>query len=238
MGLDAAVILLATLVAAVINAAFATGGIYLLIAVVTALLPLSEAIPLMPLLAAGSLIGRCWYFWRDIDWQRTLTFAGGAVLGAVAGANVFFVLPERMVGTLLAISLLVLIWFPSTGWRVRLPRPMFFVGIGHTFISAIVGAGGLLQSILIRSPLNRSAVTATLASCTCIMELFKVPSYALAGFSYRPYLALVTLATLAGLIGTVVGGHIAARTSERYFRPIFKGIISLVAIRLLWATWT
>lgn len=221
-------------VAATLNAALATGGIYILIAVSTSLMPVSVAIPLLPVFAFGSLMGRCLLFRRAINWSIAVTFSIGALLGAVLGARVFVALSDSVIGGTLGLLLLAMIWFPRTRWQLPMRHPYLPVGLAHTFISTVFGAGAVLQSVLIRTDLDKAAVTATLAACTVIMEVFKVSGYISVGFDYTHYPDLLLVATLAGLVGSWLGRRLANRIPDTWFRPLFKGIISLVAVKLLW----
>jgi uncharacterized membrane protein YfcA len=225
------------LIAAAVNAAFATGGIFILIAVTTSILPISVAVPLLPLFAFGSLLGRCIFFRHHIQWPIAWVFSLGSLLGAALGVRVFMELSDDFIGVLLGGLLLVMIWFPNVKFTPRWRHPFFVVGIAHAFVSSLVGAGSVLQAIIIRTKLSKLEITATLAMCTAIMEVFKVSGYLLTGFQYGEYMFHIVVALVAGIVGTWVGGRLAHKVSERHFRPIFKLIISIVAVKLLAQVW-
>ena len=90
-------------VAAFVNAAFATGGVFIVLATLTAIFPPSVAIPLMGPASAGSLVGRIWLFWQDINWRISVLFSLGATVGVVAGVSVFFAMPENALRVGLAV---------------------------------------------------------------------------------------------------------------------------------------
>lgn len=224
----------ACFLAAVLNATFATGGIYILLALGATILPISVAIPLLPLFAAGSLIGRCVLFRQYIVWEMVGAFSLGAALGGLLGARVFIELSDNVIGLLLGCVLLIMTWMPKTRFSFTLRHPYFFVGGLHTFVSTVLGVGAVLQAIIIRSSLGKLQVTATIAACTAVMEVFKFSGYLAFGFDYSAYLPHVVVATLAGLIGTWVGRHFAHRVPDSVFRPVFKTVLTLVALRFLW----
>ena len=66
------IITLGGFVAAFINAAFATGGVYILLASGSAVFPMTIAVPLMPLFAFSSLVARIFFFWKDIAWRLVI----------------------------------------------------------------------------------------------------------------------------------------------------------------------
>ena len=60
--LSVVIITFGSLIAAFVNAAFATGGVYILLASGSAVFPMTVAVPLMPLLAFASLVARVFFF--------------------------------------------------------------------------------------------------------------------------------------------------------------------------------
>ena len=71
------------LLAAFINAAFATGGIYLILASSSFVFPLSVAIPLQSAFAFASLAARIAYFRQYIYWPIVGLFVIGSVFGCL-----------------------------------------------------------------------------------------------------------------------------------------------------------
>ena len=237
MWVELTVIGAGSLVASFVNAAFATGGIYLLIAATSSVLPLTVAVPLQPMFAAGSLVGRILFFRRHIDWHIVGTFAVGAVLGVYAGSHVFVTLSEAQIAWLLGVTLLVLIWFPQVSWGARIRHPFVYVGVVHCFISTIFAVGALLQPLILRTRLKKLAITGTLAAALFSMDLFKIVGYSAFGFDYRDYGAHIAVAVVAGFAGTWIGRHVTHRVSEQTFRLVFRTLIALVALRLLYRGW-
>ena len=60
--LSVIIVTLGGFVAAFVNAAFATGGVYILLASGSAVFPMTIAVPLMPLFAFSSLVTRILFF--------------------------------------------------------------------------------------------------------------------------------------------------------------------------------
>ena len=126
------------LLAAFINAAFATGGIYLTLASSSFVFPLSVAIPLQSAFAFASLAARIAYFRQYIYWPIVGLFVIGSVFGVAIGSTVFVALPEATIALLLGLFLLVLIWMPS----VRQDTGLHNTGLHHagTHIAGTPGA--------------------------------------------------------------------------------------------------
>ena len=113
-------------------------------------------------------------------------FSLGATLGALAGALVFFSLPETALRVGLALILLLMVWVPPSIWLRDRRIPFLPLGAVHTFMVTTLGLGGLLQAVLINTPMTKGALTGTLAFCMLTADVFKVLSYGSLGFDFRP----------------------------------------------------
>lgn len=231
------VITLGSLVASFVNAAFATGGVYIMLLSSIWVLPVSAAIPLQPAFAAASLLARILFFKQHIRWGIAVTFVVGCLFGVYFGARTFVALPDSLISLLLGIVLLVLLWMPK--WKRPLPirHPFFFVGVVHSYLGALFGVGGVLQPMILRTALTKLQITATLAVCLLTLDALKVAGYVGFGFSYTDYVPHIIGATVAGFIGTWLGRRVTHRISEQTFRTAFRVFVSLVALRLIYMGW-
>ncbi len=227
------VIVLGCLLAAIVNAAFATGGVYIMLLASSSVLPISHAIPLQSVFAVGSLTGRLYYFWKYIDWPLFRAFVLGSLVGVFLGTQAFVSVPEKALLVMLGITLLVLIWAPRIPWRIPLKQPFFLVGIVHSFLGALLGVGGILQPLVLRTKLTKFQVTGTLAACMFTLDIMKAIGYISVGFDYLQYIPHIVGATLAGFAGTYIGKSLTHRVSEDLFRTVFKLLVSIAAIRFI-----
>lgn len=217
------------------------GGLFTL-AATSLLLPVTVVVPLNGVLILAGQVTRAAQFRRHIDWQITLPFIPGSVVGAVAGAYVYFGLPEALLAFLLGCVMVWMAWIPPSDrarkFAARIPHPFFWVGVLHTFLSSVLGAGALFQSLMVNSRLSKDAFIATIAGTMLFMALFKSAGYMLAGFDYRPYLLLIALSWIMGIAGTVLGKLCVDIVPDRYFRLIIRIVVSLFALRLFWQAGT
>lgn len=228
------VITLGSFLASFVNAAFATGGVYIMLLASVSVLPIAAAVPLQSAFAAGSLSARIYYFWQHIHWPIATTFVAGCFLGVYFGTRTFVALPEATLSVLLGIVLLTLIWMPR--WKKKFPlrHPFFFVGVVHSFLGALFGVGGVLQPFMLRTDLLKLQITGTLAVCLISLDVMKVTGYVSFGFSYLDYIPHIALATLAGFLGTWVGKRVTHKVSEAGFRRVFRVLVSVIALRLIY----
>ncbi|MEY4640792.1 MAG: hypothetical protein RLZZ227_786 [Pseudomonadota bacterium] len=215
----------------------AGGGLFTL-AATSLLLPLPVVVPLNGVLILAGQITRVAQFYRYIDWSITGPFVPGSIIGATLGGLIYFALPETLLALMLGSVLLWFCWFPPKGagrdLAQRIPYPFFWVGIVHTFLSTVSGAGVLFQSLMVNSKLSKEALVATIAGTMLFMALFKSLGYMLAGFDYSPYLLVIGLSWIMGITGTMLGKMCLDILPDAYFRMLIKIVVTLFALRLFW----
>ncbi|MBU3002963.1 sulfite exporter TauE/SafE family protein [Paraglaciecola arctica] len=227
------VITLGCFLAAFINAAFATGGVYIMLAFMSAVLPITITIQLLPAFALPSLLARILLFWQHIDWKIAKSFFGGAVIGVFLGGQIFVNLSEGYICLLIGCLILLFTWAPHISLPLPKSNVFLFAGTVHSFIGTLFGIGGIIQSLVVRTELIKAQVTGTLAACLFSMGLLKLTSYLVNGFSYEIYWLHICAAIAAGFIGAWLGKRTSIAISDKLFRNIFKIITTLVAGRLL-----
>jgi len=102
-------------------------------------------------------------------------------------------------------------------------------------LTMFVGATGPFVAAIIRPfKLGRHGQVATMSGMMVVQHLLKVLVFGLLGFSFGPYAALITLMIIVGFFGTIVGGKLLHKLSERLFIIILNGLLTVLALRLLW----
>ena len=227
------VITIGCFVAALVNAAVATGGVYIMLAASSAVLPLVAAIPMQAALAAPSLLARIKTFWPHIHWRIFAMFSPAAAVGVLIGAQVFVALDEGVISVALAGLLLLLVWGVPKGISLTLPQRFLYVGGLHGFFGTLFGVGLFLQPAILRTQLNRLQITGTLAMCLVVLEGMKAASYIGVGFDYSAYWPHILAGAVAGIAGNITGHRLSGGITERHFRIIFKLVVTLAGLRLL-----
>jgi uncharacterized protein len=69
------------------------------------------------------------------------------------------------------------------------------------------------------------------------MNFFKITGYVTFGFDFKPYLAVIVLAILVSFPAAKLGKALLHKISEKQFRSVFKIIMTVFAIRLLYRAW-
>ncbi|BAK65811.1 conserved hypothetical membrane protein [Sphingobium sp. SYK-6] len=223
----------ASLVASAISACFSVGGGYVLFGALTWIMPLPSAIAMQSVLSFGSLVSRSFAFWAEIDWPIVRSFTAGSLLGVGAGLWLFVRTPEGILSLLLGLLLLALAWAPGVRWGLRQGASYFGVGILHAVVGTLFGLGAVLQPVLLRSSLSRTAIVGTFATCIILLETLRTAGYASAGFAYASYWPEILVATVTGLAGTWIGKRMVPRISECHFRFVLRLFITALGLRFV-----
>lgn len=219
--------------AAAISASVSVGGGYVLFGATTLLYPLPVAVALQPALSYSSLISRSIAFREAISWRIVGPFTLGSLAGVALGLVVYHAIPERIMALGVGSLMLVLTW-----WRLPLPHVhsragMAGAGVAHALSGTVLGMGSILQPVLLNAGIDRRALVGTFATCLLALEAIRSFGYALTGFAFQPYIAAIAVSTLAGFAGTWAGKRLIGRIPEHVFRATVKGLITLLAVRLL-----
>lgn len=228
-------ILAGSFVAAVFNAMFSAGGALIILATTSIVLPIHAIVPIHSTLLMGSTASRVVMFREHIDWRVVRPFLTGSLIGALLGSRVYVELPESIIATAIAVVMLVAIWLPQISWRPNLRHPWAIVGFLHTLISTLFAYGALFHSVILHSGLSRRQIVGTMGGCLTGMGLFKIAGYAWFGFDYLPYLAMIGAAFVMSAIGTAIGKRVGESLSEERFRLAYRILITITALRLLYA---
>lgn len=232
------VIILGSFLSTAISSAFAIGGGFVMIAILSSILPISAMVPVHSVLMIGLSLSRAWYFRKDIHWPIVIPFVIGALIGAICGTSLYIDLPEVFIAVVIAVLMLLAVWLPEMKIKREIPHPFFLVGLIHAFLSSLFSFGGLYQPVMMRTKLNKLQITATLAAGLMFMNMFKISGYFTFGFDYKPYLSVLVVAILVAFPGAKMGKTMLHRISEKQFRSVFKIIMTVFAVRLLYRAWT
>lgn len=228
------IIVAGSFLAALVNAAFSAGGALIILAVTSVVLPVSAIVPIHSTLLIGSTSMRTLLFWQDIEWKIAGPFLVGSVFAVAIGSRIYVELPDTFIATALSAVMLIAIWLPEVRWRPKLRHPWVVVGFVHSLLSTLFAYGALLHAIILHTGLKKRAIVATMGASLTGMGLFKITGYALNGFDYVPYFQTIAFAIAAAFLGTWVGRMVIDKISEKLFRAVFRTLVTLTAVRLMY----
>jgi len=231
--LDAALLVVASLMTSFISAAFGIGGGFTLIALLALLLPPAVLIPIHGIVQLGSNAGRVGIMLKQVVWRPVLPFVIGTVIGASLGAMVVFQLPPWSVQLALGIFIILAVF-------TKLPpiqqRYILLGGVASSFLTMFFGATGNFIAAMVKSMnLDPMPHVATHSLMMTFQHFVKVLIFGLIGFHFGPYMILIIGMMISGFIGTIIGSRFLTKAGGRYFKPVLNTILFLAAARLIWA---
>lgn len=216
-----------------ITVAFGIGGGAVMLAVFATLLPAAAIIPVHGLVQLGSNVGRAALTFRHIERPVVVPFFVGALAGVIAGG--LFVVQIDPAFIQIGVGLFIL-------WSILMRPPAFLrrsagiTGTFSSFLTMFFGATGPFIAAFVRSlELDRMGHTATHATLMTIQHLLKTVMFGFLGFAFSLWAGLITLLILSGFLGTLAGRHVLLRTDEKRFRLVLNIVLSLLALRLIYA---
>lgn len=221
-------------VSSAVTGVIGIGGGLLLVAVMPGFLPAQAVIPVHGAVQLASNASRALLAPRHGQLGLILAFVAGASMGALAGIPAIGALPLEAVPLLLGGFVLLIVWIPRRFFPSQIPGGFFAAGLVQSFLSLFVGATGPLNgALLARKELTRDETVVTHAGMMTFLHLAKVCAFVLSGFAFGPYLGLLAGLVVATTLGSWAGTRLRPLVSEQAFRPIFKGLLTLLALRLL-----
>lgn len=218
------------------TAAVGIGGGVLLLAVMALVMPATAIIPVHGVVQLGSNLNRALLTLSHINLRVIASFIPGVLLGAWLASWLLIDIPLALVQLCIAGFILLLVWGPAIP-KLATGRVGTLIAAGiTTFISMFVGATGPLVAAFIKQQQSgeRFSTVATFAAAMSLQHASKAVVYGAAGFVFRDWLGLMLLMVAAGAIGTWLGIKLLGRLSNQHFGWIFNGLLTLLAIRLLW----
>ncbi len=212
------------------------GGGIALISVMATFLPPATVLPVHGVVQLGSNVGRTYLMRHYIDVPITILFALGALVGVAVAALIFVSLSTRTLQLLLAAFILFAVWTPRLRASRIPPRGFLLVGALATFCTMFVGATGpFVAAFMSTERLQRHGLVATTAACLSLQHALKIIAFGLLGFAFLSWIPLVTAMIATGFLGTLTGRRLLDRMPERAFVIVFKAVMTVLALRLLWS---
>lgn len=228
-------LVLSSTVTSFITAAMGIGGGVLLLAILASVLPPAALIPVHGLVQLGSNGNRAFMTRQHTDWNMVKAFSLGACLGALCASFIVIQLPLIVIQFAVAAFILFLVWGPKPKSQQLSPKGQTIAGAGTTLLSMFVGATGpLVAGFVHRQDYDKLATTATFATCMSFQHLLKMLVFTAVGFTFWQWLPLIALMILGGVLGTWLGLKALNKLPADKFKLIFKGLITLMALRLIW----
>jgi len=132
--------------------------------------------------------------------------------------------------------ILAVVWLPKIKASHIPNRGFALVGIVGSFCTMFVGATGpFVASFITPDRMQRHVVVATHGACMTVQHALKVAAFGFLGFAFLPWAPLLAAMIGAGFLGTMLGRRMLDRLPHQVFARAFKAILTVLALRLLYA---
>lgn len=217
-----------------LTASVGIGGGTVLLAAMAQVVPIQALIPVHAMVQLGSNTGRAAILFPQVNKILVVWFLFGSLLGSVVGGYLVVDLPAESISVILGCFILFSAWSPTIPGLFKSPRSLIGGGFISTVLTFFIGATGPFVLALLRGfSLHPQALVATSACCLTIQHLLKILVFGVLGFAFAPYIPLIAMMIVSGLVGTLLGKKILLRIHKTRFEQGLRIILTILAIKLL-----
>ncbi len=216
------------------------GGGLLLMGVLAGFMPAPVLISAHAVVQASSNGSRAFLARQSINWAIITPVTFGIIIGAVIIMPFIPVLNWHWMQGIIALYIIWLTWgqkisLPSA-LKVNLKHGNAFIKLGFLQGSlgmALGATGPLGNALLLSKGLNKEAIVASNAVIMLLSHLVKIFFFSLMGVQLWHYAELLSYLCLAAILGSYVGSFFRKKLPEKIFFPLFKILLTGLAIRML-----
>ncbi len=220
------------------------GGGLMLMAVLPGFVPAPALVAIHSVVQASSNGSRAYLSRKQINWPIIWPVAIGTIMGAAIILPVIPLLNWQWMQAVIAIYILWLTW----GKFITLPKllsckftfkhilgsPFIRLGILQGSLGMALGATGPLGGALLLSKgLSKDAIVSSNSFIMLVSHLVKILFFSVLGVQFLNHVPLLLSLCLAAVIGSIIGSRFRNRLPEKLFFPLFKGLLTLLALRML-----
>ncbi|HEX9558623.1 MAG TPA: sulfite exporter TauE/SafE family protein, partial [Reyranella sp.] len=217
---------------AFLSGIFGMAGGLILIGVLLVVFPLPTAMVLHAVTQMASNGWRALLWWRHIVWKNTAFYVAGCLV-SVGLWSIWLYVPDKAVALLmLGLSPFIIRAVPERILpRSFGPLQVAATGLLSMMLMLLTGVTGpLLDTMFLRSPLERRQIIATKASCQVFGHGFKLVYFgALIEQAGQVEPWFLAIAVASSMIGTSAGKLLLEKLTDQQFRTWSNRIITVLA---------
>jgi len=236
---SAAILILAALFTAMLSGVFGMAGGLVLMGILVFVVPVQAAFVTHGLLQLVANGWRMILHRRHVRWDIAGWYALASMLAGLVAAILSFAPSKPVLFVLLGLVPL-LTWLPPHLFALDAARPhhAFLSGLSVTGLNLTAGvAGPLLDIFFVRTQLSRHAIVATKAATQVFSHLAKIVVFGAPMLTSNvptlPPPWVFAMAIPLSMLGTVAGGRILDRMSDRNFRDTTRWIVTAIGLTYL-----
>lgn len=216
-----------------ISGALGIGGGTILLGFLALLLPPTALIPIHAVLQFGSNSFRALLLVKHVDYSVLLPFVLGSAIGSIVSGGLLIQLPVWLVQLGIA-GFIVWTVFGAVPAIDR--KHVVLAGSFSGFLTMLFGATGPFVSAFVKTlRLSRLEHIGTSSLMMTLQHGLKIGVFGVLGFNFGPYLLLLCVLLLCGMLGTALGRVALLKINESTFRKILNIVLVVIAGRLVWS---
>lgn len=222
-------------VAAAISGSAGFGGALLLLPLLTHIVGVAAAVPLLTIAQLVGNLSRVVFGYREIRWRPVLLFLASALPAAALGAWWFTALPKAMMVRAMGVAILIFVVLKLRGLAFAPSSRLLVIGGGIVgLLSGLVGSAGLLgAAVFLSLNLPPIAYVASEATTAVAMHVVKWIVYDAAIDLGPRFWPLAAAMSAAMIVGTWAGKQVIERLPPKHFRLLVAGLLVVTAVQMI-----
>ena len=225
-------------VTSTLTALIGAGGGTALLLVMLWFVPAASVVPVHGCIQLASNTARVVLFRRHMHWPVIIRFVIPMPAGVYVGLQLYGMLDQSALQLVIAgfVLLSLLVRVPSAVAGRAFPAwaylPAGFLIGGANMLVGVLAP--VLGAILRFERLDKERTVGTLGFFGFAGNVFKTAGFVLVGFSFTDYLPMIACASLATILGNLLGRRLLGGISSAGFAAAFRIMLGLLALKLVW----
>ncbi len=225
---------LITLCTSTLTGVFGMGGGLLLLGIMPLFLPIAAVIPVHGVTQLASNASRAYFSWSAIRWQTMPMYMFGGLLGTLCFALILQAISLDYLPLFIGGYILLSQWSNVFNRIVARFESFALLGFFQVGLSLLSGTIGPVHMVLLKKRYtNPHEIVATAAAMMSIKHGLKIIAFMLIGVQFWQFIDVIIIMIVAAIIGSYIGTRLRGKLDKRYFDPILKALLSLLAIRMM-----
>lgn len=210
------------------------GGGLILMTILAGHFPAHALIPIHATIQASSNGSRAFMGIPHIKWPIILPVIVGTIIGALIITPFIPSINWQWLQGIIALFILWMTWGKSLALSNKFKRALTSLGLLQGALGMALGATGPLgNALLLKYGLNKHELVASNAVIMFSSHVIKILLFSLVGTQLIHFWQSILILCIASILGSVIGSPLRHKLPERIFFPLFKIVLTLLALRML-----